>query len=111
MTKGERLARLRQERGFTQSELAKLLHTTKQTISKYEKNIVTNIPSDRVEDLSRILGTTPEYIMGWEEAQKNNDAISDIIIRLRSDDTFLSAVKILYDYDDDKLSSLLAFLK
>ncbi len=67
MNKGERLRLLRLSKKITQTELANKLNTTKQTISKYEKGIVTNIPSDRVEELARILETTPEYILGWDE--------------------------------------------
>ena len=59
MTKGNRIKKLREELNLTQDELAKLLNTTKQTISKYEKGIVTNIPSDRIEELAKILHSTP----------------------------------------------------
>ncbi len=67
MSKGDRIRDLRRAKGITQIEMARLLSTTKQTISKYENGIVTNIPSDRVEALAKILETTPEYILGWEE--------------------------------------------
>ncbi len=67
MTKGERIKKLRKEKGITQEELAKALKTTKQTISKYEKGIVTNIPSDRIEAMCKVLDTTPGYITGWEK--------------------------------------------
>lgn len=67
LDKGNRIRELRESKGYSQEELAKLLCTTKQTVSKYEKNIVTNIPSDRIERLSEILGTTPSYILwGFE---------------------------------------------
>ena len=67
MSKGLRIKQLREAKNLTQEELAKLLNTKRQTISKYEKEIVTNIPSDRIEELAKVLGSTPEYIMGWEE--------------------------------------------
>ena len=67
MSKGDRIRDLRRAKGITQIEMARLLSTTKQTISKYENGIVTNIPSDRIEALAKILETTPEYILGWEE--------------------------------------------
>ena len=53
--------------------MARMLNTTKQTISKYEKNIVTNIPSDRLELIAKILETTPEYILGWPEKEKEKE--------------------------------------
>lgn len=73
MSKGERIKALRKSKGITQMEMARLLHTTKQTISKYEKGIVTNIPSDRIEALAEVLESTPEFIMGWEEKEKAAD--------------------------------------
>lgn len=77
MSKGERIRDLRKAKGITQIEMARLLSTTKQTISKYEKGIVTNIPSDRVEALAKILDTTPEYILAWDEKETKKPIISD----------------------------------
>ena len=87
MTKGDRIKNLRIAKGITQIEFAKRLDTTKQTISKYEKGIVTNIPSDRIEDMARILDTTPEYILGWEPKEKEkpiaaDDGLSDDMTKL-----------------------------
>lgn len=116
MTKGARIKQLREAKGLTQEELAKLLNTTKQTVSKYEKEIVTNIPSDRIENMAKILDTTPEYILGWEKVQKNNDIMADIVIRMRVDSDFLSVVEKLNAITDaEQLRSvermLSAFLK
>lgn len=45
------------------------------------------------------------------EMHSNNDVIADIIIRMRTDDNFLIAVKKLNDMDPEKLSNLLGLLK
>lgn len=66
MTVGERIKRLRENRGVSQSELAEKIGTTKQNIYKYENGIVTNIPSDNIEAIAKVLYTTPAFIMGWE---------------------------------------------
>lgn len=106
MSKGLRIKELREAKGLTQEELAKLLNTKRQTVSKYEQGIVTNIPSDRIEAMARILETTPEYILGWEtmspEAQKNSDAIADITTRLFSDTAFFTAVNSLCELRPDQ---------
>jgi len=68
--KGDRIRQLREAKKLTQEELARLLDTKRQTISKYEKGIVTNIPSDRIEAMARILDTTPEYILGWDTEEE-----------------------------------------
>ena len=67
MTIGDRIKELRNEKGMTQEELAKCIDSTKQTIYKYENNIVTNIPSDKIEKIAEVLGTTPSYLMGWDD--------------------------------------------
>lgn len=66
MDKGSRIKSAREAAGLTQEELGLLCGTTKQTIFKYENNIVTNIPTDRMEKIAEILNVTPAYLMGWE---------------------------------------------
>ena len=96
MSKGDKIKQLREAKGMTQEELAKLLDTKRQTISKYEKGIVTNIPSDRIEAMARILDSTPEFILGWEpaspEVKKNSEAIADLTIRMMNDSVFYNLV-------------------
>lgn len=107
MTKGERIKQLRERAGLTQDELATKLKVTKQTIYKYEKNIVTNIPSDNIEVLANILDSTPEYILGWKKAApaeiKNSNTIADITDRMLKDSDFLEAVKFLNDLDQKQI--------
>lgn len=67
MTIGDRIRQLREQNNMTQSEVAKIVGIATQTIFKYEKNIVTNIPLDNIEKLSQALHVTPAYLMGWEE--------------------------------------------
>ncbi len=72
MAKGERIKALREQIGMTQDELAEKLNTTKQTIYKYEMGIITNIPSDKIEELAKLFGVSPSYLMGWDEQEQNN---------------------------------------
>lgn len=69
-SRGEAIKDLRKQAGFSQEELANMLDTTKQTIYKYENGIVTNIPSDKIEEMSRIFSVSPAVIMGWDEPEK-----------------------------------------
>lgn len=64
MDKGKIIKQLRLENHMTQEELAAKLHTTKQTIYKYESGIVTNIPSDKIQRMAQIFGVSPVKIMG-----------------------------------------------
>ena len=42
--------------------------------------------------------------------QKKNDIISDVVIRMQTDEVFAAAVESLYKLDEKKLSSILALL-
>ena len=68
MSKGTRIKDLRLRAKLTQEDLARKLGVSKQTIFKYENDIITNIPSDKLEDLASILSTEPKFIMGWEKS-------------------------------------------
>lgn len=93
MTIGERIKNSRIKRGFSQVELADKVGISKQTLYKYEHNIVTNIPSDKVEAISEALGTEPSVLMGWaenlEEFQRQSSANQMVADRLY--DAYLKA--------------------
>lgn len=65
--KTTRLRELRLARGLTLEHLALLVGTSKQTISRYEKGVIENIPPYRIEGLAEALNTTPSVLMGWDE--------------------------------------------
>lgn len=72
MNKGERIKALRESAGYSQVELAELLDVSKQTLYKYENNIITNIPSDKIEGIAKYTHSTPEYIMGWSKKDESS---------------------------------------
>ena len=67
MTIGHRIKTARERSNMTLEEVAKLCNTTKQTIFKYENEIVTNIPYDKIVLLSKALDVSPSYLFGWDE--------------------------------------------
>jgi repressor LexA len=68
MTPGERIKHLREALRMTQEELSiKMGYKTKGSINKIEMG-TRKIPPDKIQDFAKALGTTPEYIMGWEES-------------------------------------------
>ena len=71
MSAGLRIKLAREQKNLTLEEVAKRCETTKQTIFKYENEIVTNIPYDKIVLLSRALDVSPSYLFGWEE-KKNS---------------------------------------
>lgn len=69
MTIGERIRQRREELGISQTALADAVNSTKQNIYKYETGAITNIPSDKIEQIAAVLHVTPSYLMGWEESR------------------------------------------
>ena len=72
MTVGDRIRQVRQEQDVTQQELADYIGVSKQAVYKYENNIVTNIPTDKVDAIAKRLKVSPAYLMGWEEKPKKS---------------------------------------
>lgn len=71
MTQGERIKSFRERIGLTLDELGKRTNTTPQTIYKYENDIVTNIPYDRIISLAKVLKVQPWEILGWDVPSYN----------------------------------------
>ena len=71
---------------------------------------------DRIEVMADYFGILKSDLIEEKttedrEMQKKNDTLSDIVLRLQSDDIFMEAVESLYNMDSDKLSGLLTLLK
>ena len=58
-----RLKELREERGFTQSEVAKAIGGTQSNLAKWEKNIV-QPSAEFIIQLSDFFGVTTDYLLG-----------------------------------------------
>ena len=71
MSVGQRIKMAREQKNMTLDEVAKRCETTKQTIFKYENEIVTNIPYDKIVLLSKALDVSPSYLFGWEEKESS----------------------------------------
>ena len=67
MTVGERIKDMRKRKNITQVDLAKRVGISKQTLYKYEHNIVTNIPLDAIGKIAAALAVDPSHLMGWDE--------------------------------------------
>ena len=65
MTIGQRIKQLREDANLTQEAVAKRIGVATQTIFKYEKEIVTNIPLENIQKLADVFGISPAALMGW----------------------------------------------
>lgn len=117
MNIGQRIKEKRKEMKISADELGRRLGKDRSTIYRYEKGDIENLPLDILEPIAKALDTTPQYLMGWidEETSKKNSTITDIIVRMRTDEDFLSLVETLNTLDKEKIASfqqmISAFLK
>jgi transcriptional regulator with XRE-family HTH domain len=67
----QRIKTLRQEKGLTLEQVADVVGVGKSTVRKWETGMIANMKRDKIASLAKALGTTPEYLMGWDD-QKNS---------------------------------------
>lgn len=89
MNIGKRIKSIRERLGMSQVDFADKINVSKQTLYKYENDIITNIPSDKIENIASLGNVSPAYIMGWVD--DNGDS--------------------LIDYYDNTLNDAVSFLK
>ena len=66
MSIGERIKKRREELGISQSDLAKRIGVSKQTMYKYENNLIANIPYGKIEAIAKIECISPSELLGWK---------------------------------------------
>lgn len=66
-TLGERLKSSREFRNESQTDAANALHVSKQTLYKYEKNIIKSVPMDFIEDAARHYRVSRNALLGVKE--------------------------------------------
>ena len=98
MTVGDRIRKQRELAGITQTDLANMVKVSKQTLNKYEKNTITNIPSDKIEEIAKVLNISPAYLMGWVDnlnSFEDGSSKPDFIVDLLSNNSLTEHVKKL----------------
>ena len=90
-TIGMRIKEQRKKMRMTQEELAEIMCVPKSTVSAYENDKV-DIKGSVLIELSNMLYTTPNYLLGYgdkpgvgDEAEAMNDVVSSIFNRIKDD--------------------------
>jgi transcriptional regulator with XRE-family HTH domain len=84
---GERLARLRKDKGISQIEMAELLGVSQPVVSDYERGVL-RIHGELIIQLAKILRVSADEILGLEKPAptRRGPADSAIVRRLRDID-------------------------
>ena len=68
----QRIRELRKEKGLTLEQVADIVGVGKSTVRKWETGMIANMKRDKIASLAKALGTTPAYLMGWKETEKES---------------------------------------
>ena len=115
-TTPERLREAMNATGKKQVDLVRATGIDKGSISNYLSGRY-EPKQEAIYKLAIALNVSEMWLWGYDvpaerheepaKKEKKNDAIADIVVKLRTDDKFLQAVKKIYDFDSDKLDSFL----
>ena len=74
MDMGDKIYNLRVQKGLTLEQLGNLAGVGKSTVRKWENGMIANMRRDKILKVSEALGTTPSYLMGWDEKRSSDSA-------------------------------------
>lgn len=107
MTTGEKIKRLRQEKGYTQDELAEKLHVSRQTISKWEKDKVMPDTSNLAE-IAKLFSVSSDYLIQYlQNTSLKKTSSMDKILLLVGFIAFILFAVLLLTNKVDKTSSVI----
>ena len=110
MTVANKIKDRRNELGWSQRELAaKMGYSNNSTLAKIELGKV-DVSQDRLEQFAQVLGVSVAYLIGYEQIQKKNDQLVKLVTRLRREERFAEAVKMLDELDADKFDNVFQIL-
>lgn len=92
-TLGQRIKAQRIRIGMTQDDLSEKLLIPKVSVSAYENDRI-DIKGSRIVELAKVLGVTPNYLLGFNEEE--NPVLDDILGALKQikDTNTLNILKI-----------------
>lgn len=105
MNIGERIKKLRKEKGLSVDYIAEKLGKNRATVYRYESSEIENLPYTILVPLADILGTTPMYLMGCEvediKVTKEEKQLLENYNKLNS-----KGKEKLIDYSDDLTTNI-----
>ena len=98
------------------ADLANDLGIPKSALSQYLSGKSKNMDSVRMYRLCVYLNVNEAWMMGFDvpmerPKEKNNDIMSDVIVRMRTDEEFFKVVETLNSLDKEQLDGVLQMLQ
>ena len=73
MTKGQRIIFAREKTGKNKVKFADAIGVSKQTLYKYENDMIGNIPQEKIEAIAEVSGVSRDFLMGWSSEYIRDD--------------------------------------
>ena len=73
-----KIRELRMAHGMTLEQVASIVGVGRSTVRKWETGMIANMKRDKISLLAKALGTTPAYLMGWEETEPTENSIEEL---------------------------------
>lgn len=83
MSIGERIKARRKQLGMSAETLADRIGKSPATVYRYEKGDISGVDSRVLLPIADALGTTPGYLMGWDEIAENLGSVSSAAQKLQ----------------------------
>ena len=99
MTIGDRIKKLRKEKGISVDKLAEIIGKDRATIYRYESNDIEKMPTSVLEPLATALGTTPAHLMGWDDTPPTTE------------DTIFKLLKAQYKLNEQDVKFVMDYIK
>ena len=92
-------------------DLVRDLKIPKSAVSQYLSGKSQNMDSERLYLICKYLNVSEPWMMGYDipmerNTEKKNNAIADIVVRLRTDIGFFSLVESLNELDVEKVNAI-----
>lgn len=75
---GSKIKELRIKKDLTLEQIGEAVGVNKATVMKWENGMIKNMRRDKIAKLAEVLGTTPAYLIGWDEPLDNIPGIMPI---------------------------------
>lgn len=105
----ERITTLCKEKGITGGKLCTDLKMSKSTLTDLKMGRQTGLSATKAQKIASYFNVSVGYLLGEEEIKeekKENAIQTDVILKMRTDSTFMSVVENLYKLDKDKLETI-----
>ena len=105
----ERLCSLCEEKGIKGGRMCTELGFSKSLMTDLKSGRKKGVSATTAQKIASYFNVSVGYLLGEEEIKeeiKKNDIQTDIILKMRTDSTFMSVVENLYKLDKDKLETI-----